>query len=90
MINPKTNRFYWLMIQQDLFGTWCLCKVYGGLNNNHRRELWIPCNNELQANQLMTELEYRRRQRGYIYADISVASHFALRPQTFDEVLEGL
>lgn len=86
MVNPKTKRFYWLMLQQDLFGTWCVRKVYGGLTNNHKREEWRPYPTKLAASQALTELEYLRRQRGYIYADIDNTEYFNLKPQTIAEV----
>ena len=89
MINPKKQRFYWLMLQQDLFGSWCVRKLYGGLLNNHRREAWIAYNSEKDASAALTELEYLRRQHGYIYADVDDSRYFALRPQTFKEVLRS-
>lgn len=89
MTNPKTLRFYWLNIQQDLFGTWCVHKIYGGLNNHRGREIWIPFENKSEASKALTDTEYLKRQRGYIYSDIKDVEHFALRPQTIKEVLES-
>jgi hypothetical protein len=87
MINPKNQRFYWLMLQQDLFGIWCICKIYGGLRNNHRRELWIPYETEHEASYALSEIEYFKRQRGYVYAEMPDTNFFALKPQTLAEVL---
>ena len=87
MINSKKQRFYWLILQQDLLGSWCVRKIYGGLTNNHRREQWVPFNNEKDAAKALTDTEYIRRQRGYIYADNEDINYFALRPQTIKEVL---
>lgn len=81
MVNPKTKRFYWLLLQQDLFGIWCVRKIYGGLTNKHCQEIWDPFNSQQEAT-----LEYKRRQRGYIYADIPQVEHYYLRPQNYDEI----
>jgi len=86
MINPKQQKFYWLILQQDLLGIWCVRKVYGRLDSNYRREEWIPCPDKLSAAQELTEIEYRHRQHGYIYADIDNVDYFDLMPQTIEEV----
>ncbi len=80
-------RFYWLILQQDILGTWCVKTVSGGLVNAKRREMIIPYSSRLEAAQALTELEYAHRQRGYIYADTQNVDSFALTPQTIDEVL---
>jgi len=87
MTNPKTLRFYWLNIQQDLFGTWCMHKIYGGLTNHRGREVWLPFETKSAASKALTDAEYLKRQRGYIYSDIADVEHFALKPQTINEVL---
>lgn len=89
MTNSKTRRFYWLNLQQDLFGTWCVHKVYGGLTNKHRRDILIPCSSQTEASKTLTDVEYAKRQRGYIYADINEVEFFALKPQTVEEVLSA-
>lgn len=88
MINPVKQRFYWLMIAQDLFNIWCVRKIYSGLTNNHCREVWIPFANKQGASKKLTELEYAKRQRGYIYADMQKVEHYHLCPQTLAEVLK--
>jgi hypothetical protein len=86
MIHPIKQRFYWLGLQQDLFGTWCVHKCYGGLGNKHRRSVLIPFPDKLEASQVLAEIEYLRRQRGYVYADIHDPDQFHLKPQTINEV----
>lgn len=89
MINPKSQRFYWLDLQQDLFKDWCIRKIYGGLKNNYKHEVWIPFANKQMASKQLTELEYAKRQKGYIYADIQNPEHYHLTPQTISEVLQS-
>lgn len=88
MVNQQKQRFYWLSLVQDLFGTWCVHKVYGGLNNNHSRSQYISYSDKLAASQAMTEIEIVKRQRGYVYADIDILEHFNLRPQTIEELYQ--
>lgn len=86
MVHNDKQRFYWLSLQQDLFGTWCVRKSYGGLKNNHRRDVWTPYDNQLQASKELAEIEYKRRQRGYVYQDIAEVDLFALTPQLIQDV----
>lgn len=86
MVNPKTKRFYWLLLQQDLFGIWCVRKIYGGLTNKHCREIWEPFNSQQDATKALADIEYKRKQRGYVYADIPQVEHYYLRPQNLDEI----
>lgn len=86
MIHPLKQRSYWLMLKQDLFGTWCVCKIYGGLTNKHCREIWTAFNSQTEASKALTEIEYKRRQRGYIYHDNHDVDHFYLKPQIINEV----
>lgn len=89
MTNSKTLRFYWLNLQQDLFDNWCVHKIYGGLTNHRGREIWIPYTTKAEASLALTDAEYSKRQRGYVYSDITDVEHFALKPQTIKEVLES-
>jgi hypothetical protein len=86
MINHKTKRFYCLLLQQDLFGIWCVRKIYGGLTNKYCREIWKPFNSQQDATKDLADLEYKRIQRGYIYADIPLVEYYYLRPQNHDEI----
>ena len=84
MINHKTNRFYWLSIAQDLFGSWCLHKVYGGTQNKHIKEVWIPFKSQLEASQQMFDVEVLRLRHGYSYADIEIAESYVLTPEIIE------
>lgn len=87
MINPNKNRFYWIMLQQDLFGIWCIIKVYGGLHNNHRRKQVTAYQNEELASQALAEIEATRLARGYEYNSDYLSDYFHLKPQTVTEIL---
>ena len=87
MINPSTNHFYWLDLQQDLFGDWCIRQVSGTLRAKHKHEVWKAFSTKQEASQELNEIEYLKRQRGYVYADIQDPEHYHLRPQTFAEVI---
>lgn len=81
MINHKKQRFYWLSIQEDLFGQWCVVKVYGGLHNNHSREVWESCESQLLASQRMFDIERIRLIRGYVYANTNTPEDYVLTPE---------
>lgn len=81
MINHKKQRFYWLSIQEDLFGQWCVVKVYGGLRNNHSHEIWEICESQLLASQRMFDIENIRLKRGYVYANTNTPEDYVLTPE---------
>lgn len=89
MVNPQSQRFYWMTAKQDLFNTWCVHKIFGGLKNNHRQTILIPCENESSAFSLLNECERTRLKRGYRYFELNNPDHYSLKPQTIDEVLSA-
>jgi hypothetical protein len=86
MQNIKKNRWYLLNIAQDLFDTWLVMRSFGSLNNRRGRTIWQVCDSETDAWQQLTNIEYSKRQRGYVYADLMSSIHYNLRPQTFAEL----
>ena len=86
MENPKSQRFYLLYIEQDIFNTWCLMKSFGSLLNRRGRTLPQVCSSQEQAWNELTEVEYAKRQRGYVYADLDSTKLFHLRPQNLFEI----
>ncbi|MDD3266548.1 MAG: hypothetical protein PHC75_05135 [Burkholderiales bacterium] len=89
MINKTTLRFYWFGLHEDLLGTWCIRKVYGGLNNNRIKDILVPYDNQDDACQALNACELLRRQHGYVYSNPNNIDSFILTPQTIDEVLKG-
>ena len=75
-----------LDIMQDLFDTWLVIRSFGSLSNRRGRTIWQVCENEADAWQQLTNIEYNKRQRGYVYADLMNTIHYDLRPQTFAEL----
>jgi len=88
MENPAKRRYYLLFIEQDLFCTWCLIRAFGSLVSNRGRRMIQVCTNEQHAWQEMWEVEYIKRQRGYIYAIMPNEDGFYLRPQTVAEIIK--
>ena len=74
-----------LLIEQDLFGSWCLKRVFGSTVNRRGRIMIQTFDNEKEALQELTEVEYKKRQRGYIYSDMISPEHYYLRPQIISE-----
>ncbi|TXI98992.1 MAG: WGR domain-containing protein [Neisseriales bacterium] len=81
MIHPTKSRFYWLSINQDLFGNWCVVKVYGGIGKKSARHIWEPCESKTIASQRMFDIECLRRKRGYIYANTNTPDDYILTPE---------
>ncbi|AUR52076.1 WGR domain-containing protein [Aquella oligotrophica] len=86
MIHPIQRRFYILSLELDLFNTWCIHKIYGGLGNKHRQELIQSFESESAASKALQICEHKRRQRGYIYANLISSTIFTLCPQTIQDV----
>lgn len=89
MVNIKSQRFYWMAAKQDLFNTWCVHKIYGGISNNHHRSVLVPCLDKNEAYTLLTKFEQIRLKHGYTYSGLNNPEYFALKPQTIDEVLSA-
>ncbi len=87
MENKAKQRYYLLCTKRDLFGTWCLVKVFGSLINHRGRSITQVCVDKKHAAQMLFEAESAKRQRGYTYADLPDSSRFQLRPQTITEVM---
>lgn len=86
MIHPIQRRFYILSLELDLFNTWCIRKIYGGLGNKHRHEVTQAFESELAASKALLNCEHKRRKRGYVYASLISSALFTLCPQTIQEV----
>lgn len=87
MRNIKSKQFYLLWMEQDLLEQWGVCKISGHVGGKGRKILQI-CDSKLAASQLLSDLEYTIRQRGFIYDDLESDDYFSLRPQTLNEVLK--
>ena len=86
MQNIQKNRWYLLDIMQDLFDTWLVVRSFGSLTSRRGRTIYEVCDNEAHAWQQLTNIEYNKRQRGYVYADIMNVTSYSLRPQTLAEL----
>ena len=85
MKNIQKNRWYLLNIMQDLFDTWLVMRSFGSLTSRRGRTIYQICADEADAWQQLTEIEYSKRQRGYVYADF-INVELCLRPQTVAEL----
>ncbi|MDD3266286.1 MAG: hypothetical protein PHC75_03805 [Burkholderiales bacterium] len=68
-LRHNTNmKFYLLWVEEDLLGEWSFCKLTGS-GRKSERKLSICCNNHIEANQMLNDLEYQLRQKGFVYFD---------------------
>ena len=60
MENKQKQRFYLLMVEQDIFSTWCLKRIWGSLLNRRGRTLVQVFESEKEAWLELTEIEYKK------------------------------
>ncbi|MFN8771007.1 MAG: WGR domain-containing protein [Neisseriaceae bacterium] len=70
MQHKQKQRYYSLSVEQDLFDTWCLIRSFGSIVSHRGRIIKQLYNSEENAWYELTKVEYDKRQRGYVYADI--------------------
>lgn len=85
MRHPKSNKFYLLWMEEDLFGQWGIYKIIGNDGKQGRKSISY-CDSHQEASLMLSDMEYAIRQRGFIYDDLKSDEYFALRPQTIAEV----
>lgn len=81
MRHLQSGKYLILWMEQDIFGVWCVYSISGNEGGAHSRQTFTPCDERIIASQLMGDLEYKARQRGFIYDDVKMDEYFALRPQ---------
>ncbi len=86
MEHTRKAKFYWLLIEQDLFGCWCVRKIYGHLPNKTVGSEIIPCHSEHDAWLLLCDLEMSKRSQGYVYSNSQMSEHYELTPQLIADV----
>lgn len=59
------TRYYLTLVQQDLFGTWELVRMWGGKGSGRGGFLHEPARDHAHALQLLEDAARRRKQRGY-------------------------
>ena len=84
------QRYYLLFIEQDLFKTWCLVKSFGSLISRRGRTMVEVCLNKQDASEKLFDVENKKRQRGYNYADLPQVDRYHLRPQTIKELMDKI
>ncbi len=68
-LRHNTNmKFYLLWVEEDLLGEWSFCKLVGS-GMKSERKLSICCANYIEATNMLDDLEYQLRQKGFVYFD---------------------
>jgi hypothetical protein len=60
-----STRYYLALVQQDLFGSWELLRMWGGKGSSRGGALCEPAADELHALSLLDDTARRRERRGY-------------------------
>ena len=64
--NLTTQRYYKVILTQDLFGDWVVTKVWGGFRKAGGGSKNIPCQSYEECLKLIQKIALLRLKRGYI------------------------
>ncbi|MBV9576473.1 MAG: WGR domain-containing protein [Gammaproteobacteria bacterium] len=64
--NHQTQRYYRLILSQDLFGDWVVTRVWGGIGQASGRIIHVSCASYEHAVALINKVAKTRQQRGYL------------------------
>jgi len=60
------QRYYHILLTQDMFGDWVITKAWGGINKAAGRITHLACSSHEEAKKLINKLIKMRETRGYI------------------------
>lgn len=63
--HPQKQRYYRILLGQDLFGQWMITKVWGGINQANGKVTHQACLSYDEAMQYVEQISKRRLARGY-------------------------
>jgi len=63
--HKEKQRYYRLLLMQDLLGNWLVTKIWGGINKSGGRILHAPCLTYHEGIKMIATLSKKREQRGY-------------------------
>ncbi len=63
--NPDSERYYLVMIEQDIFGQWILNRIWGGIHKKLGGNQVSVLDNKDQGIEMLKDISIRRKQRGY-------------------------
>lgn len=63
--HPLKQRYYRVILAQDLFGDWVVTRIWGGIGNATGRITHIPCPTYDDALLLIQKIAKLRKRRGY-------------------------
>ena len=64
--HPIKQRYYHVLIAQDLFGDWVITKAWGGISQSSGRITHHFCSSSNSAFDILKKIIKTRQQRGYI------------------------
>ncbi len=63
--NPTNQRYYRVIISQDLFKQWIVTKTWGGIGKAGGRVVHVPCLSHQDGLKLIDEIIKNRNRHGY-------------------------
>lgn len=64
--HPSKQRYYHVLVAQDLFGDWVITKAWGGISQSSGRITHLFCTSSDSAFDILKKIIKTREQRGYI------------------------
>jgi len=64
--NRQTNRYYRVLLAQDLLGHWVITRVWGNINQPSGRMSHMACTSKDEAVKLVDKIAKIRTTRGYV------------------------
>lgn len=64
--HPDKQRYYHVVVAQDLFGDWVLTKAWGGISKATGRITHFPCISRAEATTFINKIAKIREKRGYV------------------------
>lgn len=65
--HPKSKKFCWFCVKQDLFEQWGVELISGNITNKTTKVKWFPALDEYEARAIASDIEYEKRKLGYLY-----------------------
>jgi hypothetical protein len=62
----QKQRYYRVLLIQDLFGDWVITKIWGGINQSSGRIVHLSCPSYETANIMIEQISKIREKRGYV------------------------
>jgi len=72
--HPEKQRYYKIVLAQDLFGEWVVTRVWGGIGKATGRITHYPCGTQADGLKLIEKISKTRLARGYVACFVEIST----------------